>query len=216
MGVQCFSRRLSFLPGSSEGQNYLADVDPYIFHDQITSIMHPLDYYALTDYQPGKVCHLGSSLLGTSQPGGADLENYIDKMVGYTGPELMVDMFQTKPAEMFGMTRYWTHSITLTNILLSNPTFLDANGVTDGGCTNQEPIPAADPDGMCPKGNSDASCNALFLGVGIALAIVIIGIPLLCLLYCTHSCCFRRHPETNKTKFTDFKEKTMGGAKVNP
>ena len=69
---------------------------------------------------------------------------------------------------------------------------------------------------MCPKGNSDASCNALFLGVGIALAIVIIGIPLLCLLYCTHSCCFRRHPETNKTKFTDFKEKTMGGAKVNP
>jgi hypothetical protein len=96
LGVQCFSRRLSFLPGSSEGQNYLADVDPYIFHDQITSIMHPLDYYALTDYQPGKVCHLGSSLLGTSQPGGADLENYIDKMVGYTGPELMVDMFQVR------------------------------------------------------------------------------------------------------------------------
>ena len=104
----------------------------------------------------------------------------------------------------------------MTNILLSKPAFLNADGITDGGCTNQDPIPSDDPDGMCPKGKSDPTCNALFLGIGIALALVIIGIPLLCVLYCTHSCCFKRHPETKKTAFQDFREKTMGEPKVNP
>eukprot|EP00520_Triparma_pacifica_P003589 CAMPEP_0118650154 /NCGR_PEP_ID=MMETSP0785-20121206/10094_1 /TAXON_ID=91992 /ORGANISM="Bolidomonas pacifica, Strain CCMP 1866" /LENGTH=508 /DNA_ID=CAMNT_0006542507 /DNA_START=84 /DNA_END=1606 /DNA_ORIENTATION=- len=205
IGVQCFSRRLSFLPGSSDGQNYLADVDPYVSHDQITSILHPLDYYALTDYQPGKVCHLGSSLLGTSQKGGADLEYYIDKTVGYTGPELMVDMFQTEPSKAFGMTRYWTHSITLTNILMSNLTFLDEDGVTDGGCYMEDIVPIDDPNSKCPKGKSDASCNALFLGVGVAIFTVIVVIPSILVCFCTHTCCFKKDPETSATKFEEFR-----------
>jgi len=67
IGTQCMSRKLSFLPGSSNGYNYLDDVDPYISHDQITSFLHPLDYYALTDYQPGKVCYFGNSRCGRSE-----------------------------------------------------------------------------------------------------------------------------------------------------
>ncbi|GMH89151.1 hypothetical protein TrVE_jg11726 [Triparma verrucosa] len=198
VGVSCFSRKLSFLPGSTEGENLLHDVDPTYIHDQIVSYYHPFDFYALMDYQVGTVCKYGTSRLHTDLEGGSDLMHWVDKTVGYTGPELMVDMFQTIPADVFGKTRFWTHSILWMNIIFENATILLPDGTTDGGCSNEVLIPEGDPDKLCPEGDSDATCNALFLGVGVFLFALIVAVPLCCCA-CTHTCCFKRDKKDNMT-----------------
>lgn len=141
VGCQCFARKLSFLPGSSNGHNYLEDVDPYVNHDQIVAYLHPFDFYALMDYQVGTVCKYGTSRLGTDMEGGSDLMPWVEATIGYTGPELMVDMFDTMAPDAFSKTRMWTHSILWMNALFANETMLDANGVTDGGCHQEVVIP---------------------------------------------------------------------------
>ena len=293
VGCQCFSRKLSFLPGSSNGHNLLADVDPYINHDQITgklkastlasvlnrrsffllrspsqlcqrretalaalvlpyftpplpvpkpfltpptsylaslaaAYLHPFDFYALMDYQVGNVCKYGTSRLNTPLEGGTnDLMPYVESTIGYTGPELMVDMFDDKAPQAFQMTRHWTHSIIWMNVLFSNSSMLDGQGVTDGGCVPEVLIPASDPNSLCPDGDSDAACNALFLGVGLTVFLLIVGVPV-CLCACTHTCCFKRSKVDNKTVFErtvrpaavktarTIREKTMGESKVAP
>jgi hypothetical protein len=204
LGVQCFSRQLAFLPGSSSGSNYLDDVNPYIFHDQITSYLHPYDVYALTDYQPGKVCKFGSTLLSTDRQGGSDLVGWFKKIVGYSGAVLYVDMFQTKPSYYFGITRYWTHSISWMAVLFGEDEFLKEDGTTDGGCVDAVIVPKDDPDGMCPTGADDDACNALYFGLGLGLFVVLIVIPLILLMYFCHCCCFKKH-EDGRTRY----EKTI-------
>ncbi|GMI38942.1 hypothetical protein TeGR_g11085 [Tetraparma gracilis] len=210
LGVQCMSRQLAFLPGSSNGHDYLDDVDPYIRHDQITSYLHPLDIYALNDYQPGKVCQYGNSRFydedGTrgSESGGADLLDRFERIVGYSGALLYVDMFTQTPSRIFGQTRFWTHSISWMNVLFSETEFLDEDGETDGGCVWAEIVPESDPDNMCPEGDSDMACNALYIGLPLAIFLVVIIFPTLCCCYFFHCCCFKKHKD-GKTHF----EKTV-------
>jgi hypothetical protein len=193
IGVQCFSRQLSYLPGSSSGADYLNDVDPYIFHDQITSYKHPLDVFAMIDLQPGRVCHYGTTLLSTSRPGGSDLMSYFKRIVGYTGPQIyigytgpMLDVnpFNEEPFKNFAVTRYWTHSNIWMNILFAQSEFLKEDGTTDGGCWDAEIVPVDDPENICPSGNSNTSCNGLFLGMGVFAFICILLFPLVLFYGC--------------------------------
>jgi len=201
LGVQCISRQLAFLPGSTNGADYLDDVDPYVFHDQITSYLHPFDVYALTDYQPGKVCKYGSSRLNTDEQGGADLQSFFERIVGYSGPVLYNNIFQQAPSMNFGLTRYWTHSISWMNVLFSQDEFLTEEGVTDGGCVDAVVVSKEDPDNMCPEGDSDAKCDALYFGLALGVFLVVICIPVLIICYCCHCCCFKRDPKDGKTHF---------------
>ena len=98
------------------------------------------------------------------------------------------------------------------NLIFQNEDILLADGTTDGGCADELLIPEGDPDGVCPEGNSDATCNALFLGVGLALFLVIVLIPVCCCA-CTHTCCFKRSKKDNKTVFERTVRPNMGDPK---
>ena len=87
-------------------------------------------------------------------------------------------------------------------------------------------VPQSDPNNMCPTGDSDASCNLLFLGVGVTIFIVAVVLPAVCCCACTHTCCFRRDKKDGKTHFertvrtkmqTIITDRTIrGDAKINP
>jgi hypothetical protein len=187
VGVQCFSRSLSYLPGSSYGMDYLDDVNPYIFHDQITSYKHPLDIFARIDLQPGRVCHYGSSLLNTSRTGGSDLISYFERIVGFTGPMILIPTFNKIPPHDFAMTRYWSHSIMWMNLLFSQDEFLKDDGTTDGGCWDEDIVTEDDPDNICPTGESNSKCDAAFTGL---LAFILAGVFVV--FFSVLACIFRK------------------------
>lgn len=124
--------------------------------------------------------------------------------MGYSGALLYVDMFTQTPSRIFGQTRFWTHSISWMNVLFSETEFLDEDGETDGGCVWAEIVPESDPDNMCPEGDSDMACNALYIGLPLAIFLVVIIFPTLCCCYFFHCCCFKKHKD-GKTHF----EKTV-------
>ena len=180
IGVQCFSRKYANMGHKSA--NLLDDVDPYIFHDQITSYLHPLDIYSGIDFNPGKVCQSGNTLFGTDRPGGKDLEGHFAKMVGYSGTLLNLDIFNAVPSGHFQQARYWVHSITFLNILFADEEFLTEDGAIDGGCVNAEIIPEADPEGKCPTGKStEPMCNVLLGG---AVFVFVLFLTLMCCVCC--------------------------------
>ena len=168
----------------------------------------------MTDFQPGQVCHYGTSrLAATDGDGGSKLMEYVKRIVGYSGPILYVGVFTPQPTIDFEYTRMWTHSISWMNILFSDLEFLDEDGVTDGGCFMEEI--RAKGSSECPNGNADKLCYALLFGLTTAVLVAILVPIVLVVSYFCHCCCFKKHPEHGTTHFERVRTKTMvPGAKI--
>jgi hypothetical protein len=175
LGLQCWTREMS--PHMNEDPaDLLDDLDPYVFHDQCVSYLHPLDLYAGSDFQPGRVCEYGNTLLGTDRPGGKDLEYWFEKIVGFPGYLVTTPDLDPVPFYDFRMSRYWTHSISFANMLFSSTEFLAEDGTTDGGCYDADIIPENDPDGQCPTGTStQPMCMVLLLSTVFGAILRLVG-----------------------------------------
>ena len=147
------ARKLATGGFHTSGYNFLADMDPFVFHEQLTTFCHPLDGYCNIDYPNGKLCSYGDTLIGTNKTGGLDLESVYSNIVGFNGPLLNVANLNPAPSAWFSETHFWAHSLNFFLILANDGNkFLSATGDTDGGCRNATIATAQDPNNMCPKG----------------------------------------------------------------
>lgn len=160
-GASCMSRLLYYSNG-----HLLADVDPTDSHPNIMEYTHPLDPWGnsmLGEEVAGTTCYFGTTGLRNSD--GA--YKYCGRVYGYTGPTLIAasagviipggpiaDAGHTNATYDFSRCRYFTHMAHAMLIQLEDPAVLSANGVTDGGCKPNTPIPANDPEDKCPVGGA--------------------------------------------------------------
>ncbi|CAD7935048.1 unnamed protein product [Amoebophrya sp. A25] len=141
VGVQCAVRYA--LPAA-----YEADVDVTILHPQITQYVHALDAYGRMDYQAGRVCKFGTTELQDTKRY-SPAKDFCARSVGWSGSRLLLPVFEEQEKD-FSMCRYFTHWSTAVTHYLDQDSVLNADGTTDGGCANEQLVPAGDPQNMCP------------------------------------------------------------------
>lgn len=106
-GTQCAARRFSMVGSSSNG--LLDYLDPMIAHPQVVTYRHPLDTWGNMDYANGRVCTYGTKALkDSSDLLGQHLLRTFEKLVGYSGPQIVVREDVSKNALL---SRYWAHSL---------------------------------------------------------------------------------------------------------
>merc|ERR1712224_659252 len=146
-GTQCSNREFSTIGASENGLQ--AYVDPFIEHPQITTYQHPLDMWSNMDFQSGRVCKYGTSLLERN----GDFATTFEKIVGHSGSQMLLD----KPIKDYAyQSRYWGHSLHYMLLVMKDPTVLKEDGTTDGGCAQA----AIQPEGSleCPTHEANKGC----------------------------------------------------------
>ena len=139
--------------------NLLADLDPFVAHNQITDYTHPLDPWGnsmLGVDSGGQQCFWGNTALQNNDA----ISRTCGRVYGYGGPELILDD-QGVPgfsvpdrAINFQACRYLTHDPDVGVRDLSQPGVVLADGTTDGGC---HAVPAA----ACGRGSLVSEVSAL-------------------------------------------------------
>jgi hypothetical protein len=159
-GVQCAVRYS--LPAV-----YGVDMDISVRHAQIKQYVHAMDALGRMDYHPGSVCKYGttdngfSGLSGSSDYSSARLA--CEPLVGRDGASLV--RTDSEEAGELAQCQYFTHSSTSVKHFLDQDAILNADGTTDGGCADDDLVPAGDAHGKCPACHDPARCTAGGVGV---------------------------------------------------
>merc|ERR1719433_2678505 len=124
-------------------ERFLADVDITRDHKQIRSYVHVLDPFgSALDRFTGKLCYYGRFNLSSGT-----VHDYCEQIIGYNGPELLGPSSPTPDADIVGARKaveacaYFTHSPWYAAKLFASQVVLHWDGETDGGCSEQLPLP---------------------------------------------------------------------------
>jgi len=152
-GWECVFRRTTIL----------ADIDVTNNPKQIHSYVHVLDPFgSAMDRFTGEICYYGGVNLSSSP-----VHDYCQQIIGYTGPELLGLSIPTPDASVIDARQaleacaYFTHSPWYAAKLFASEAVLHWNGKTDGGCSDQMPLPINDTIKRCPSDEIQTKIKAL-------------------------------------------------------